>query len=383
MAVVTVFGLASRYIGGSESYARELSIQLGDRGEHSVLCFLNKPPKEVLDYLDLPNVTIEVLEGVDAPTPSVATIRKLSRILRKHKAQILHLHLVGFLSPFSWLARSQSVKGIFFSAHGSHPEGYVPARAPAWKRALTRLINGPMTGVICVSDFSYRCMRTLDILPSGRFHRIYNGVDLSRVSADSSGRRTAFRRRHGIGEDVMVVTQVSWLISEKGVEDLIGAARLVLAKNPNVHFVLVGEGEAKAAFQHLSTELGIEDHFTWTGLVNDPIAEGVYDGADIVCQASRWEEAFGQVIAEAMACGRPVIGTRVGGIPEVIDHKISGFLVNRREPSALAEAILTLASNSELRARLGANAQSIVRSRFDLRRVVEQVIALYQHASVA
>src|SRR5262245_18493866 len=174
-SVVTVFGLAPRYIGGSENYARELSLQLAEQGWRSVLCFLTPPPGEVRRYLDLPNVTIEVLENADAK-PKVATISRLSQILKTHDARILHLHLVGFVGLYPWVARLRSVQRVFFTHHMSHPEGYVPKRAPFWKRQLVRAINWPMTNVICVSEYNKDCIAALDLLPPDRFKRIYNGV---------------------------------------------------------------------------------------------------------------------------------------------------------------------------------------------------------------
>ena len=197
-AVVTVFGLAPRYIGGSENYARELSLQLAARGWQSVLCFLTPPPDEVREYLGLPNVSIEVLEDSNSPQPKLATIRKLSQILKTHRAKILHLHLVGFVGLYPWVARLRSVERVFFTHHMSHPERYVPQRAPYWKRQLVRAINWPMSGVICVSDYNYNCIAALDLLPTDRFKRIYNGVDFSRVSLAGQDRRTAFRQRYGI-----------------------------------------------------------------------------------------------------------------------------------------------------------------------------------------
>jgi glycosyltransferase involved in cell wall biosynthesis len=381
-AVVTVFGLAPRYIGGSENYARELSLQLAKRGWKSVICFLTPPPDEVRQYLDLPNISIEVLENSDSPQPKLATIKKLSQILKTHQAKILHLHLVGFVGLFPWVARLRSVDRIFFTHHMSYPEGYEPKRAPLWKRQLVRAINWPMSGVICVSDFNRRCISTLDLLPSDRFSRIYNGVDFSRVSPTADDRRNAFRQRYRIPSGRIVIAQVCWIIAEKGVGDLLLAARIVVSKNSNTHFVFVGEGEQRQEFMLKAEELGLSDHVTWTGLVRDPFAEGVYDAADIVCQASRWEEAFGQVIAEAMASSKPVIGTRVGGIPEVIDEGKSGFLVDRGDYEALAQKILQLAEDQRLRTEMGRAGQQAVRSRFELAEIVKQVIELYGIANM-
>jgi glycosyltransferase involved in cell wall biosynthesis len=376
-AVVTVFGLEPRYIGGSESYARELSIQLASHGWRSVLCFLSWPPDAVRRYLDLPNVSLEVLENSDDGYPSLATMRKLSTILRTHQANVLHLQLVGFLSPYPWLARLHSVKQVFFTHHGSYPEAYVPRRARLWKRMLARAINRPMSRIICVSDYNYRCLTSVDLLPAKRFTRIYNGVDFSRVSTAVRERAVAFRRKHGIAVERTLVSQVSWLIPEKGVGDLLQAARLVVAENPNITFAFVGEGAHRESFRRQAAEMGLGDHTIWTGLVSDPFAEGVYDAADIVCQPSRWEEAFGQTIAEAMACSKPVIGTRVGGISELIEDGVSGVLVLRGDVSALAAKILLLAGKPELRERMGLAGRVIAQKKFDLRENVRRLVQLY------
>jgi glycosyltransferase involved in cell wall biosynthesis len=376
-SVVTVFGLAPRYIGGSENYARELSLQLATHNWHSVLCFLTPPPDDVRRYLELPNVTIEVLEESDSPRPKLATIKKLSKILRTHHAKILHLHLVGFLGLYPWLARLRSVEQVFFTHHMSHPEGHQPQRAALWKRQLVRAINWPMSKVICVSDYNRQCIGALDVLPATRFERIYNGVDFSRVSSNGAGNGSTFRAKYGIPQDRIVVVQVSWIIPEKGIGDLLAAAQLVIAKNPAVHFVLIGEGDHREAFTRQAEELGLKEHVTWTGLVQDPFAEGVYDAADIVCQASRWEEAFGQVIAEAMAYGKPVIGTRVGGIPELIEDDVSGFLIQRGDVQALSDRVLRLAEDSELRKRMGRAGRLISRAKFNLEENVRQLVGLY------
>lgn len=375
-AVVTVFGLVPRYIGGSENYARELSLQLATHGWKSVICFLSEPPEDIKRYLDLPNITVEVLENAADPRPSISTLRKLSRILRKHDARILHLHLVGFVGPYPWLARLHGVKKVFFTNHMSQPEGFVPVRSPHWKRLLVRISNWPMSKVICVSKYNQRCLQTLDLLSQEKISVIYNGVDFERVQP-SPERARAFRDKHGIPADRQLVIQISWMIPEKGISDLLEAARLVIERDPHVHFLFVGDGANRDSFKNQATDLGISDHVTWTGLIQDPFFEGVYDAADIACQPSRWEEAFGQVIAEAMAYGKPAVGTEVGGIPEVIQDDVSGFLIPKRDVTALAEKILCLLRNRHLRESMGAASQSASLSKFDLRKTVGQLVELY------
>jgi glycosyltransferase involved in cell wall biosynthesis len=205
---------------------------------------------------------------------------------------------------------------------------------------------------------------------------IYNSVDLSRVSPHSE-RAAEFRRRYAIPENRTIVTQVSWIIPEKGILDLLEAARRVLQRNEKVQFVFVGEGAFREQYTKDAFAMGLGDHVTWTGLVKDPFREGVYDAADVVCQVSNWEEVFGWVIAEAMAYGKPIVGTRVGGIPELVADQESGCLVNRGDSKAMADCILSLVSNPQLRARMGQTGAQAVSDRFDLRVNVRRLVDLY------
>jgi glycosyltransferase involved in cell wall biosynthesis len=150
------------------------------------------------------------------------------------------------------------------------------------------LINQPLNKVVCVSNYGYECMTAVDLLPRNRFQMIYNGVDLSRVKTDPR-LATEFRERYSIPAERAIVTQVSWMIPEKGIADFLETARLVLRQNRNVQFVLVGEGVNREQYVKDAAALGLDDHITWTGMVDDPFGEGVFQAADVVCQLSRWE----------------------------------------------------------------------------------------------
>jgi glycosyltransferase involved in cell wall biosynthesis len=372
--LVSVFGVEPQRIGGTETFARELSLQLGERGWRSVLCFLSEPTEEVRRFLDLPNTSLNVY--ATTKDSSFKTGRNLATITRGHRPEILHLHFTGFLNFYSWIVRLQSVKKVFFTDHHSRSAGYVPVRAPFWKRVAARFINRPLTKVISVSNYGYECMTALDLLPRDRFQMIYNGVDLTRVKTDAK-RAVEFRRRYSIPDERAIVTQVSWIIPEKGIRDFVETARMVTARNPNVQFVVVGDGAYREQYMKEAIEMGLADRLTWTGMVDDPFSEGVYDAADVVCQFSRWEEVFGWMIAEAMAHGKPVVATRVGGIPELITNGESGFLVERGDTAAMGERIMTLLADRELRARLGQSGRETVSAKFDLRKNVAQLISSY------
>jgi glycosyltransferase involved in cell wall biosynthesis len=126
-----------------------------------------------------------------------------------------------------------------------------------------------------------------------------------------------------------------------------------------------------------AVEMGIEDRVTWTGMVEDAFGEGVFEAADVVCQFSIWEEVFGWMIAEAMAHGKPVVATRAGGIPELVqDHK-SGYLVERGDIKTMSDKILGLLNDPGLRNHMGSTGKNLVQEKFNLSNNVAQLIASY------
>ncbi|MGO9259648.1 MAG: glycosyltransferase family 4 protein [Bryobacteraceae bacterium] len=369
--LVSVLGFEPFRVGGGEALAREVSVQLAARGWKNVLCFLSPPTDPVREYLNLPNVSIEVLP--DSWKLAWKPARGLARILARYRPEILHLQFTGFISPYPWLAKFFGVKKVFFTDQSSRPEGYVTPRAALWRRIGTRVANYPLDRVVCISDYVRDSWVTFDVLPASRFVRIYNSVDASRCSSDGS----ALRRQYGIPEDRQVVLQVSWVIPEKGFDDLLAAARLVVDQNPAVHFLMAGEGADRPRLMAETVKAGLQDHVTWTGIVAKPVENGLYATADVVCQVSRWEEAFGYVIAEALASGRPVIGSRVGAIPELVRHGKTGFLVERRNPAELAARILELLRDPQLRRKLGEAGRRLALEEFDQQTNVARLMQLY------
>jgi glycosyltransferase involved in cell wall biosynthesis len=356
-----------------ERYAREVSIQLGRRGWRSLLSFLNQPEGEVREFLSLPNVVMEPLPSLARQSWDAA--RQLHALQSRYRPEIVHLQFTPFLSPLPWVAKLGGASKVFFTDQGSHPEAARPARASLWKRAAGRLLTAPYTKVVSVSEFNRRMMAERGFLPSGRACCIPNSVEVAVRQDAAAG--LAFRRRFGIPADRVLVVQVSWIIPEKGILDLLAAARLAIAVEPSLHLALVGDGAYRAQYEQRAAEMGIAGHVSWTGLIRDPYGEGVFDAADIVCQMSRWEEAFGFVIAEAMAFEKPLLATRAGGIPEVVAEGETGYLVERGDAEAAAGRLIELSRDPSLRRRMGQAGARRVRQQFDLRDKVTQVLALY------
>ena len=369
--LVSVLGFEPFRIGGGETLAREISVQLGAKGWRNVLCFLSAPTDAVREYLSLPNVSIEVLP--DAWKLAWAPTRGLARILARYRPEIVHLQFVGFISPYPWLAKWFGARQVYFTDQGSHPEGHVTKRGALWRRVGTRVANYPLDRVVCISDFVRAQWLLFDVLPARKFVRIYNSVDVSRQSGDGA----ELRRKYGVPEGRQVVLQVSWVIPEKGWDDLLAAARIVVDRGADVHFLMAGEGVERPRYMEETAKLGLQDRVTWTGTVAKPIESGLFAAADVVCQVSRWEEGFGYVIAEALACRRPVVGTRAGAIPELVREGETGLLVERRNPAQLASRILELLGDAERRKSMGEAGRRLAEEEFDLRTNVARLLELY------
>jgi glycosyltransferase involved in cell wall biosynthesis len=372
--VLSIFGICPNRINAGAMFARELSVQLTGRGWDSVLCFLEPPTEPVRQFLEAPNVTLDVV--ADSASLNLRVSRRVFEVLRQYRPRILHLYFTSFLNPYSWMAKLLGVEQVWFTDQTSQPEGFVPRLAPWWKRAAMRAIHYPLTGVISVSGYGYRNFVARGLLPEQRFRLVYNAIPTERAKTGAD-KGPAFRRRHGISPGALVSTQVSWLIPEKGLDDLLTAARDVVAAEPAAHFVIAGEGAHRPKLEVLARDLKIRDHVTFTGGISDPFAEGLYAASDVVCQMSRWEEVFGYVNAEAMACGKPLVGTRAGGIPEIIQEGKTGFVVEKRDTAAMAARILTLLRDPDLRRKMGQAGLAVCREKFELKKNVGQQLKIY------
>jgi glycosyltransferase involved in cell wall biosynthesis len=362
-------------IGGAQITLRELSIPLAEYGWRHVIVFMEPAVDSVREFLTLPNVTLDVLEHATSNRWQPAY--DFWRLLRRYRPEILHLQHVGPINPYPLLARAMSVKKIYVTDQSSRPEGLGTGVArPFWKRLIGRIVTSPVTQMFAISEYVLRCNQAVGYMPRKRCSILYDGVDLDRRPSDPNSSQH-LREIYKIPADRTIVMQVAWMIPEKGFGDLLHAAREVLASRQDVHFVLVGEGEGRPDFERLADELGIAGHVTFTGRVNDPMGKGIFALADIVCQLSRWEEGFGQTIAEAMAGSKPLIATRAGAIPELVTDGTTGFLVERGDIPATAEKILILLNDPALRERMGRAGRQAAETKFSMKVVLAELLQIF------
>jgi glycosyltransferase involved in cell wall biosynthesis len=197
------------------------------------------------------------------------------------------------------------------------------------------------------------------------------GVDKELFNCDVDG--TEVRKRYGDRPIILFVGSIEKSQDYKGLDNLIACLPRIAKTIGDTQLIVVGEGDAKARYKQLATELGVADRVDFVGYKTQAELAVYNAAADVqVLPSTNSTEGFGMVLIEAGACGTPVIGTKVGGIPFAIDDGISGLLVPPRNQAALTEAIVKVLSDTDLAKQLGEGGAARTKALFDWSELAEQ-----------
>lgn len=217
---------------------------------------------------------------------------------------------------------------------------------------------------------------------AGKLRTIPNGMD---PDALAGGDRAAFRQRWQLPADALVFGITAILAPWKGHDVFLEAARAVHRELPQAHFLIVGDdvydthghGRRRSQLEVRARDLGLADAVRFTGYLQDGLADA-YAACDVAVHASTLPEPFGRTAIEAMAAGVPLVAAAAGGMLEIVEPEHSGLLTPPGDAGALAAALLRLAREPELRARLIAGGRQRVRERFSESAINAQWLDLYQ-----
>jgi glycosyltransferase involved in cell wall biosynthesis len=243
-----------------------------------------------------------------------------------------------------------------------------------WQFAWARAAAGGLDRIVCVSqgvrDFHSR--RTG--IAQAKYRVIYNGVDAPAYARDESLRQER-RRQWEIPPGDVLCAFVGRLDKQKGIDVLLAAFEQALAAAANLQLVIAGEGPLRRRVDRWRQSSPAGRRARILGRTED--VRGVLSAADIFCQPSRWE-GFCLAAAEAMAAGLPVAATDVAGLNEVVADEQTGILCPADDTQAFAAAMVRLAGDSTLRARLGAAGRRRVMEQFSIERFIQEHAALYE-----
>ena len=291
----------------------------------------------------------------------VSFVKKGIDLVRRHKVRILHANSAA---PNQWLVPVARITRRPVLAH-LHIDYRRRSRFACMLHQASMVV-GVSRQVI--DDF------LRDGMAPARTHVIYNGIDFARLQ--TSGGRDP-RRDLGISQDAVVITSVGSLIRRKGQDILIRAFKTLIAGR-DLHLLISSEGPERARYEALTIELGLTDRVHFLGYYDDIPA--LYRATDIVALASR-ADAFGLVLAEAGYFALPAVATQVGGIPEVVDHGVTGLLVPPDDPGAMADALAKLIDDPLQRRKFGDQARERALRLFSVKQMVANFESTYETLS--
>ena len=323
-----------------------------------------------IDPLIIPGLGREL-----SPLWDAQTTFKLARILRRQRPHIVETHTAKAGAVGRLAARLAGVPILIHVFHGHVFHSYFgPAKTELFiniERGLARLTDR----IITISPAQRRdVVDVYRIAPPERVITIPLGLDLGPFEPARQSCRGQFRSSLGISPDIPLIGFVGRLTAVKNPRQFIEVAGRVIRESPQARFVFVGDGELRPALEEQVGALGLAQTVIFTGWQENMPA--VYSDLDLLVLTSL-NEGTPVTAIEALATGVPVVASEVGGVPDVVTHHETGLLVPSGDAEATAQAILQFLRAPERAQRLALAGQRVVLGRFDLRRLVNDMDALY------
>jgi len=302
---------------------------------------------------------------IDKGKYSFANVGALTEIIRQEKIDLLHLHGYSAANFGRLAAKKCGIPNVMheWAVLKTLPHQFVMDR---WLSGKTDIAVGVSEGV---KEFLVqgRCV------PLDKIRVVWNGVNLNNFKTAEPDKIQAFREKFGIAPEQKVVGTVTRLREEKGNRYFIEAAPQVLREFPNARFVIAGDGPLREELETLAKKLDLDGKLHFAGFVSEVAV--ALAAMDIYVMASLME-GFPFALAEAMAAGKTVVASNVGGMKEMIQHDENGLLAPPANSAALAEALMRLLKNPTLSQRLGDAARQRSQA-FSVERNVQALESIY------
>jgi glycosyltransferase involved in cell wall biosynthesis len=380
MTIVHV--IARLNVGGAALHVLQLAHEQQKRG-HDVLVVAGtlaageESMEYVADELGVELLRLPVLQRELSPRADPAAIMALRSVIRSRRADVLHTHTAkaGATGRIAALMAGRArPRAVVHTYHGHVLSGYFSRRWERLFRLIERLLARASGTLVAVSDEVRDDLVGFGVAPASRFAVVPYGFELPAWSDVDEESRHTLRGEIGAGDDTFVVGWAGRLTAIKRPLDLIRTQRALLDAGVDALLVLVGDGEDRPEVEALAADLGVADRCRLVGFQKS--IRPWYASFDALLLTSA-NEGTPVVAIEALAAARPVVATRAGGTGTVVRNGESGYLEAIGDTQALADRLAMIASDRELRRRMGAAGADDVRARFVVARMADEVDTIY------
>lgn len=355
-------------VGGPSRQAILLHQRLPPLGYRSFVVFGSVAPDEAsLEHL-LEGPGIVKLPDLGARVRLLSDARgfaQLTRLFFREQPDVVHTHTakagtLGRLAAATYnMSRPRRRRClVVHTFHGNVLQGYFGPTASRAIRLVERSLSAITDVIIAISPRQRaEIVDRFRVAPAGRVQTLPLGLDLDRFFEIGAVDK-ALRRELGFPDEAILFGALGRLVSIKNIALLLRAFAGARRGDAAVRLVIAGDGPERTTLQRLSEELGVAESVRFVGWRQD--LQRVYAGLDVVALSSR-NEGTPVALIEAMAAGRPVVATAVGGVPDLLAEGAAGLLVPPDDPARFAEAMLLLASSPDERLRLGGAGRDLAR----------------------
>lgn len=371
--------IARMNIGGPALHCIILTSELDPERYRSLLVTGKESPAEGNMYglaheKGVEPVIIEALGREIFLKDDLRALVRLVRLIHQEKPDIIHTHTAKAGTLGRLAAKLTNVPIIIHTFHGHVFHSYFGFVKTSFFLWMEKLLAKFTDAIITVGEQQRREIINYRIAPPEKIISVPLGLNLERF-IDLTIDPSVLRSELGLEPDTFLVGIVARLVPIKNHACFLKAARLVLERNDKARFVVVGDGELRAELEREARDLHIESRVIFMGFQHN--LEKIYAGLDIVTLSS-FNEGLPVALIEAMAAGKPVISTDVGGVRDLILDGHNGLLVPSNDHKALAEAIVYLLRKPERRAMMGQAGKEKAYPDFDKKRLVGDIDRLYR-----
>lgn len=360
MHIVQSPGGVARYLSMYLKYSDK------NRFEHILICSLDykmEKMESLVEHIEYLSMGRQISIINDAK--GIWAIRKF---IKKYMPDVIYAHS----SKAGALGRLADVGFKNIVLYNPHGWAFNMNDISAIKKKVYALIEKVLSYktdmIIAISAWEKESAAKYKICCSDKIHIIPSGVDVC-LYDEKQGRYDLNRSKLNIPVEAYVIGMVGRISYGKGPDLFVKAAALIKNKIPNAFFVIVGEGEERSSIENLLSEMGLKEDFPITGWVSNPMEYiQLFDQAMLL---TRWE-GFGLVLTEYMLAEKPIITTRVGAVPDLMQHGKNGVMIDVGDIEGIAEASYKLYTDNEYRQTLVSNGRLTVRNRYDVRCTVKE-----------